>query len=179
MGRTGKLFAHEWAGVSPDIMALAKGLGGGFPIGAVLATDEAAEAMTAGSHGSTFGGNPMAMAAANAVLDVMLEEGFLESVRQKALLLKQKLAQIHDAHGDVIGEVRGEGLLIGLKCKPAGGMLVEALLGERMLSVGAGDNVVRLLPPLTVSEAEIIEACDKINSACAVVRGRLHGKDTA
>jgi acetylornithine/N-succinyldiaminopimelate aminotransferase len=179
MGRTGKLFAHEWAGVAPDIMALAKGLGGGFPIGAVLATDEAAEAMTAGSHGSTFGGNPMAMAAANAVLDVMLEDGFLESVRQKALLLKQKLAQIHDSHGDVIEEVRGEGFLIGLKCKPAGGMLVEALMSERMLSVGAGDNVVRLLPPLTVSEAEIIEACDKINSACAVVSGRLHGKDTA
>ena len=117
MGRTGKLFAYEWAGIEPDIMAIAKGLGGGFPVGAFLATDEAAAGMTAGTHGSTFGGNPLAMAAGNAVLDVVLEEGFLASVRQKALLLKQRLAEITDRHGAMIEEVRGEGLLIGLKCR--------------------------------------------------------------
>jgi acetylornithine/N-succinyldiaminopimelate aminotransferase len=179
MGRTGKLFAHEWAGIEPDIMGVAKGLGGGFPVGAVLATDEAAAGMTAGSHGSTFGGNPMAMAAGNAVLDVILAEGFLEEVRQKALLLKQQLAQIHDQNSDIIEEVRGEGLLIGLKCKVPSGKLNEALLAEHMLGIGAGDNVIRLLPPLIVSEAEIAEACDKINSACAALRKRLQTEESA
>ena len=179
MGRTGKLFAHEWAGIEPDIMGVAKGLGGGFPVGAVLATDEAAAGMTAGSHGSTFGGNPMAMAAGNAVLDVILAEGFLEEVRQKALLLKQQLAQIHDQNSDIIEEIRGEGLLIGLKCKVPSGKLNEALLAEHMLGIGAGDNVIRLLPPLIVSEAEIAEACDKINSACAALRKRLQTEESA
>jgi acetylornithine/N-succinyldiaminopimelate aminotransferase len=179
MGRTGKLFAHEWAGIEPDIMGVAKGLGGGFPVGAVLATDKAAAGMTAGSHGSTFGGNPMAMAAGNAVLDVILAEGFLEEVRQKALLLKQQLAQIHDQNSDIIEEIRGEGLLIGLKCKVPSGKLNEALLAEHMLGIGAGDNVIRLLPPLIVSEAEIAEACDKINSACAALRKRLQTEESA
>jgi acetylornithine/N-succinyldiaminopimelate aminotransferase len=179
MGRTGKLFAHEWAGIEPDIMGVAKGLGGGFPVGAVLATDEAAAGMTAGSHGSTFGGNPMAMAAGNAVLDVILAEGFLEEVRQKALLLKQQLAQIHDQNSDIIEEIRGEGLLIGLKCKVPSGKLNEALLAQHMLGIGAGDNVIRLLPPLIVSEAEIAEACDKINSACAALRKRLQTEESA
>jgi acetylornithine/N-succinyldiaminopimelate aminotransferase len=170
MGRTGKLFAYGWAGIEPDIMALAKGLAGGFPIGAVLVTDAVGEAITAGSHGSTFGGNPMAMAAANAVLDVIAADGFLEEVRRKSLLLKQRLAEIQDAYGDIIEEVRGEGLLLGLKCKLPNTRLIEALLDERLLSVGAGDNVVRLLPPLIVSDAEIAEACQKINAACSKLR---------
>ncbi len=169
MGRTGKLFAYQWAGIEPDIMALAKGLGGGFPIGAILATDAAAAGMIAGSHGSTFGGNPMAMAAGNAVLDVMLADGFLEEVRHKSLLLKQRLAEIQDLNGDIIEEVRGEGLLLGLKCKMPNTRLIAALLDQHMLSVGAGDNVVRLLPPLIVSEADIAEACQKLNAACATL----------
>ncbi len=170
MGRTGKLFAYEWAGVEPDIMALAKGLGGGFPIGAVLTTAEIGVAMTAGSHGTTFGGNPMAMAAANAVLDIVLANGFLDEVKRKALLLKQKLAEIADTNHDIIGEVRGEGLLIGLQSKVPNTQLADALQHQRLLTIAAGDNVVRLLPPLIVSEAEINEACEKINSACASLR---------
>jgi acetylornithine/N-succinyldiaminopimelate aminotransferase len=121
----------------------------------------------------------MAMAAGNAVLDVILAEGFLEEVRQKALLLKQQLAQIHDQNSDIIEEVRGEGLLIGLKCKVPSGKLNEALLAQHMLGIGAGDNVIRLLPPLIVSEAEIAEACDKINSACAALRKRLQTEESA
>jgi acetylornithine/N-succinyldiaminopimelate aminotransferase len=179
MGRTGKLFAHQWSGIEPDIMGIAKGLGGGFPVGGVLATEKAAEGMKAGTHGSTFGGNPLAMAAANAVLDVILAEGFLDEVRQKALLLKQQLAQVQDQNGDIIEEVRGEGLLLGLKCKVPSDKLQQALLNEHMLGVGAGDNVIRLLPPLTVSEAELAEATDKINSACAAVRERLQSEEPA
>ena len=116
MGRTGKLFAHEWAGVTPDIMAIAKGIGGGFPVGACLATDEAAVGMTAGVHGSTFGGNPLAMAVGNAVLDVVLEDGFLDDVQRKALLMKQGLAAIADEFPDVIEDISGTGLMLGLKC---------------------------------------------------------------
>ena len=172
MGRTGKLFAYQWTDIEPDIMAVAKGLGGGFPVGAILANDRAAEGMTAGSHGSTFGGNPMAMAAGNAVLDIVLADGFLDEVRHKALLIKQKLAEIVDMHGDIIEEIRGEGLMIGLKCKIPSGDLTEALTKEHLLTVAAGDNVIRLLPPLIVSEAEIGEACQKINAACAAVKPR-------
>jgi acetylornithine/N-succinyldiaminopimelate aminotransferase len=179
MGRTGKLFAYQRSGIEPDILAVAKGLGGGFPIGAILATEKAAEGMTAGSHGSTFGGNPLAMAAANAVLDVILAEGFLEEVQHKALLLKQRLAQLQDQNSDIIEELRGEGLLLGLKCKVPSDKLIQALLNEHMLSIGAGDNVVRLLPPLIVGEPEIAEASDKINSACAALRERLQSEETA
>ncbi|WP_088347496.1 MULTISPECIES: aspartate aminotransferase family protein [Rhodomicrobium] len=179
MGRTGKLFAHEWAGITPDIMGVAKGLGGGFPTGAILATDRAAAGMTAGSHGSTFGGNPLAMSAGNAVLDVMLEDGFLEAVQQKALLLKQRLAEITDLYGDIIEEVRGEGLLIGLKCKIPSTKLSQALLAEHMLTVGAGDNVVRLAPPLIIGDAEIAEACQKLSSACAALSGRPLAEESA
>jgi len=179
IGRTGKLFAYQWSGIEPDIMGIAKGLGGGFPVGAVLATDEAASGMTAGSHGSTFGGNPLAMSVGNAVLDVVLDEAFLAAVRQNALLLKQRLAEITDLYGDIIEEVRGEGLLIGLKCKIPNGQLVEALLAEKMLTVGAGDNVIRLLPPLIIGEAEIGEACQKLGSACAALRGRPHRQERA
>lgn len=179
MGRTGKLFAYQWTDIEPDIMAVAKALGGGFPVGAVLASDKAAEGMTIGSHGSTFGGNPMAMAAGNAVLDIVLAEGFLDNVRHKALLLKQKLAEIKDTYPDVVEEVRGQGLMIGLKCKIESALLGEALLKEHLLSVGAGDNVIRLLPPLIIGEAEIGEACRKINAACAAVSGRSSSEDSA
>jgi acetylornithine/N-succinyldiaminopimelate aminotransferase len=179
MGRTGKLFAYQWSGIEPDIMAIAKGLGGGFPVGAILATDKAAAGMTAGSHGSTFGGNPLAMAAGNAVLDVVLAEDFLDGVRRWASLLRQRLAEIADLNADIIEEARGEGLLLGLKCRVLNTRLVEALLKERLLSVGAGDNVVRLLPPLIIGEDEIMEACRKINAACAALRGGPASEDTA
>jgi acetylornithine/N-succinyldiaminopimelate aminotransferase len=167
MGRTGELFAYQRAGVAPDIMALAKALGGGFPVGACLATAEAANGMTTGTHGSTFGGNPLAMSAANAVLDVMLEPGFLESVRRKSLLFKQRLAEIKDRHPTVIAEVRGEGLLIGVRALVPAGELVEALRAEKMIAVAAGDNVVRLLPPLIISEPDIAEGVARLDRACA------------
>ena len=171
MGRTGDLFAHRWLGVTPDVMSLAKALCGGFPIGAVLATAEAASGMTPGSHGSTFGGNPLAVAAANAVLDVMLAPGFFEHVRRMSLLLKQKLAAVVDRHPDIISEIRGEGLLIGVKAVVPSGDLVAALREQKLLTVGAGDNVVRFLPPLIVSEAEIEQSVEMLDRACAALSG--------
>ncbi len=167
MGRTGDLFAYQHTGVTPDIMALAKALGGGFPVGACLATAEAAKGMTAGTHGSTFGGNPLAMAAGNAVLDVMLADGFFERVRHNGLLLKQRLAELKDRFPSVLAEIRGEGLLVGLRAVVPSGELVDELRAETMITVAAGDNVVRLLPPLIVSEAEIAEAVRRIELACA------------
>jgi len=167
MGRTGELFAYQRAGVAPDIMALAKALGGGFPVGACLATREAAKGMTTGTHGSTFGGNPLAMSVANAVLDVMLAPGFLDRVRQTGLLFKQRLAQIKDSYPSLIAEVRGDGLLIGLRAVVPAGELVDALRAEKMITVPSGDNVVRLLPPLIVSEQEIGEAIARLDRACA------------
>jgi acetylornithine/N-succinyldiaminopimelate aminotransferase len=169
MGRTGRLCAHEWAGITPDVMASAKGLGGGFPIGAVLATEEIGIAMTPGSHGSTFGGNPLAMAVGNAVLDVVLAPGFLNHVAAMGLRLKQRLAGLKDEHGGIIAEIRGQGLMLGLKCKVPNQALLQALAAERMLTVQAGDNVVRLLPPLIVGEAEIDDACAKIETACVAL----------
>ncbi len=166
IGRTGDLFAYQHTGVEPDIMALAKALGGGFPIGACLATTEAAKGMTAGTHGSTFGGNQLAMAAANAVLDVVTGKGFLEKVRQNGLLMKQRLAELKDRHAAVISEVRGEGLLIGLRMVPPAAEMVDELRNEEMITVAAGDNVVRLLPPLIIGEAEIAEAIARIDRAC-------------
>ena len=162
MGRTGKLFAHEWAGISPDVMAIAKGIGGGFPVGAFLATNEAAKGMVPGTHGSTFGGNPLAMAVGNAVLDAVLEPGYLEHVQAVSLRFKQELARIKDEFPGLVEEVRGRGLLIGLKVKPPYGDVVNALSAEKLLTVGAGDNVVRLLPPLNVTETEIAEATHKL-----------------
>jgi acetylornithine/N-succinyldiaminopimelate aminotransferase len=167
MGRTGELFAYQRAGVTPDIMSLAKALGGGFPVGACLGTASAAQGMTAGTHGSTFGGNPLAMAAGNAVLDVMLAPGFLDRVKQSALLIKQRLAELKDRYPRVITELRGEGLLIGLKLAVPNTEMVNELRNEHMLVAGAGDNVVRLLPPLTIGEAEISEAIGMIDRACA------------
>src|SRR5262245_34961633 len=167
MGRTGKLFAHEWAGFTPDVMAVAKGLGGGFPIGAVLATKEAAKGMVAGTHGSTFGGNPLAVAVGGAVLDAILAAGFLEHVEAMGLRFKQRLAALNDAHPHRIEEVRGSGLLTGIKVRPAMGEVVNACVEEKLLTVGAGDNVVRLLPPLNVTEAELGEAIGRLDRALA------------
>lgn len=165
VGRTGKFFAHEWAGITPDIMAVAKGIGGGFPMGACLATAEAAKGMTAGTHGTTYGGNPLAMAVGNAVLDVVLEEGFIPHVQDIALQLKQGFASIIDRFPDVISEVRGRGLLVGLKCVVPNTTLIQALRDENLLSVGAGDNVVRFLPPLTLTQEEAREALKRIETA--------------
>ena len=166
MGRTGELFAYQRSGVTPDIMALAKALGGGFPVGAVLATAEAAKGMTAGTHGSTFGGNPLAMAAGNAVLDVMLADGFFDRVKRLSLVLKQKLAGVKDRYPTVISEVRGEGLLLGLRAVVPSGELVDELRAQKMITVAAGDNVVRLLPPLIITEEEIADAVQRIERAC-------------
>ena len=173
VGRTGKLFAHEWAGVAPDIMAVAKGIGGGFPLGACLATAEAARGMTLGSHGTTFGGNPLAMAAGNAVLDVVMEEGFLENVRRTALLLKQRLAEIKDRHPAVIAEMRGSGLMIGLKLHVPNTDLVKAAETEGLLVIAAGDNVVRLLPPLTIGAEEVSDAVERLDRACAALEDAM------
>ncbi len=165
IGRTGKLFAYEWSGATPDIMALAKGIGGGFPLGACLATEEAAKGMTPGTHGTTFGGNPLAMAVGNAVMDIVAAPAFLEDVRRKGLYFKQRLASMVDAHSVVVAEIRGEGLLIGLRCITPVAQVVAALRDHGMLAVGAGENVVRLLPPLNVSEAEIDAAIDCLDAA--------------
>jgi acetylornithine/N-succinyldiaminopimelate aminotransferase len=158
MGRTGRLFAHEWDGVAPDVLATAKALGGGFPVGACLATERAAVGMTPGTHGSTFGGNPLAMAVANAVLDVMLADGFLAHVEKMAALLRKRLDGVVDKYPKVFTEVRGKGLLAGLKCGVPNTEMVEALRHAGLLTVGAGDNVVRLLPPLIIDETHIDEA---------------------
>lgn len=166
MGRTGKLFAHEWAGVTPDLMAIAKGIGGGFPLGVLLATVEAARGLTAGTHGSTFGGNPLATAVGNTVLDAVLEAGFLEAVQGKALRLKQILAGIADQHAGFVEEVRGQGLIMGLKLRNVQvADLVKASVNENLLVVGAADNVVRLLPPLNIKDEEIAEAGERLSRA--------------
>ena len=175
IARTGEMFAYERSGVTPDVMALAKALGGGFPIGACLATAEASKGMTVGSHGSTFGGNPLAMAVANAVLDVVLADGFIERVRRNALLLKQRLAELKDRHASVIAEVRGEGLLIGLRMIPQASEMIDELRAEKMIAVGAGDNVVRLLPPLIIGDKEIAEAVACIDRACTRL-GQTHAR---
>ncbi len=167
LGRTGKLFAHQWEGVAPDVMALAKALGGGFPIGACLASETAAAGMQPGSHGSTFGGNPLAVAVGNAVLDVILEEGFLESVARHAGGLRQRLEGLVDRHPEVVEEVRGEGLMLGLKVKPTNLDVVTALREAGLLTVPAGENVVRLLPPLNIESAQIDEAVGIIEQVCA------------
>ncbi|MGQ0486486.1 MAG: aspartate aminotransferase family protein [Hyphomicrobiales bacterium] len=166
IGRTGKLFAHEWAGIAPDIMGIAKGIGGGFPLGACLATATAAQGMTTGTHGSTFGGNPLATAVGNAVLDVVLAKGFLESIQQRGLTLKQKLARLKDEHPAVIDEIRGTGLMMGIKCKLPNTELQAAAFDEQLLTIGAGDNVLRLLPPLIVTDADIADAVSRLDRAC-------------
>lgn len=171
MGRTGTLFAYEQAGAAPDIMTLAKALGGGFPVGACLATEAAAEHMGPGTHGSTFGGNPLAMAAANAVLDVMTEGGFLSRVREASARLMAGLEALVEKYPAVFQDVRGRGLMIGIKCAVPNGDVVARLLEADMLVVVAGDNVVRLLPPLTVSDEEIDLALEKLNAVAAALAG--------
>jgi acetylornithine/N-succinyldiaminopimelate aminotransferase len=173
MGRTGDLFAYRRLGVTPDVMSLAKALGGGFPIGAVLASAEAAQGMAPGSHGSTFGGNPLAVAAANAVLDVMLKPGFFDHVQKMSLLLKQKLASVVDRYPSVLSEVRGEGLLVGVKAVVPSGDLVTALRDQKLLTVGAGDNVVRFLAPLIVNESEIEHSVQCLERACANLSSKV------
>jgi acetylornithine/N-succinyldiaminopimelate aminotransferase len=169
IGRTGEFFAYQRTGVAPDVMALAKGLGGGFPVGACLTTAEAGKGMTAGTHGSTFGGNPLAMAAGNAVLDVVLAPGFLDRAKQTALLFKQRLAEIKDRHPSIVAEVRGEGLLLGLRLSVPNNLLVDAARAERLLVVAAGDNVVRLLPPLIISDDDTREAIARLDRAATAI----------
>ncbi|MBL8581905.1 MAG: aspartate aminotransferase family protein [Rhizobiaceae bacterium] len=169
VGRTGKLFAYEWTGIEPDVMAIAKGIGGGFPMGACLATDEAAAAMTPGVHGTTFGGNPLAMAVGNAVLDVVLADGFLDEVNRKALLFKQGLAAIADESPEIVDEIRGTGLLLGIKCRVPNTKISAALRDQHLLTVPAGDNVIRLLPPLIVSDDEIREGLSRIRAGVRAV----------
>ncbi len=172
MGRSGKLFHYEWSGIKPDVMAIAKAIGGGFPLGAFLATKEAAKGMVAGTHGSTFGGNPLATAVGNAVLDVMLEPGFLEGVAQKGLRMKQLMAALKDEHPDMVEEVRGHGLLAGvrLNSKYPAGDVMKAATAEKLLTVSAGDNVMRLLPSLTVTEDEMKEGIARLSKALAAVK---------
>lgn len=169
VSRTGRLFAHEWAGVTPDIMMVAKGIGGGFPLGAVLATEEASSGMTAGTHGSTYGGNPLACAVGCAVMDIVSTPEFLETVNARAGFLRQKLEGLVAAHPDVFEGVRGVGLMLGLKCKVAPVELVKAGYGCGVITVPAADNVVRLLPPLNISEDEIAEAVNRLDFAADAV----------
>ncbi len=169
IGRTGELFAYQREGVAPDIMAIAKAIGGGFPLGACLATDAAAKGMVAGTHGSTFGGNPLAMAVGNAVLDVVQSGGFLERVRKAGVVFRQNLAELKDRFPEVIAEVRGDGLMVGLRAVLPNTQLIDALRMERLLAIPAGDNVVRLFPPLVVTDAELGEACERLARACAEI----------
>ena len=169
MGRTGRLFAHEWAGVTPDIMMVAKGIGGGFPLGAVLATEAAAAGMVAGTHGSTYGGNPLACAVGSRVMEIVADDGFLAEVNRKGALLRQKLEGLVAAHPEVFEGVRGSGLMLGLKCRVAPAELVKAGYAEQILTVPAADNVVRLLPPLNITDEEIGEAVARLDRAA----GRL------
>jgi acetylornithine/N-succinyldiaminopimelate aminotransferase len=172
MGRTGRLFAYEWGRITPDIMTLAKGLGGGFPIGACLATARAASGMAPGCHGSTFGGNPLACAVANGVLDVLLAEGFLERVRAIALRLRGELDQLAAAHPSVVQEIRGQGLLIGLRCGPSNADISAELMARGMLAVPAGENVLRLLPPLIIEQQQIDEAIGTLHEVFQDFAGR-------
>ncbi|WP_134495856.1 aspartate aminotransferase family protein [Microvirga pakistanensis] len=173
VGRTGKLFAYEWTGVTPDIMSVAKGIGGGFPLGACLATAEASRGMTLGTHGTTFGGNPLAMAVGNAVLDVILAPGFLKEIERKALLLKQRLAELKDRHPAIIAEVRGLGLMMGLRTVVPNTSFIAVARDQKIILIGAGDNVARLLPPLIISDADIAEAFNRLDAACAAMEAEL------
>lgn len=173
VGRTGKLFAHEWAGITPDIMMVAKGIGGGFPLGAVLATEDAASGMTAGTHGSTYGGNPLGCAVGCAVLDQVATPAFLDGVNRKAGLLRQKLEGLIADHPKVFEEVRGAGLMLGLKCKPTNLDVVNAGYDNEVITVPAADNVIRLLPPLTLTEDDIAQAVIRLDKAAQQVEAQL------
>ncbi len=165
MGRTGRLFAHEWAGVTPDVLSLAKGIAGGFPMGAILATEALARHLTPGSHGTTFGGNPLACAAANAVLDVVLAPGFLDQVCSRGETLRRGLERLVTEYPGVFEAVRGEGLIVGLKCRVPNTDLQLVCADQGLLTVAAGDNVLRLVPPLIVSDAECDEAVERLGRA--------------
>ncbi|MBM2291622.1 aspartate aminotransferase family protein [Sulfitobacter pseudonitzschiae] len=167
VGRTGKLFAHEWAGITPDIMMVAKGIGGGFPLGAVLATEDAASGMTAGTHGSTYGGNPLGCAVGCAVMDIVSDPAFLAEVNRKAGLLRQKLEGLIASHPDVFESVRGSGMMLGLKCKAPNTDIVAAGYKNHVITVPAADNVIRLLPPLNLTDDEIAEAVTRLDAAAA------------
>lgn len=175
VGRTGRLFAYEWADVVPDIMAIAKGIGGGFPLGAFLATDKAASGMVPGTHGSTYGGNPLAVAVGAKVLDIVSDQTFLSEVERLGLLMKQKLAALKDKFPNIIAEIRGEGLMLGIKTIPVNGDMVNALREANLLTVGAGDNVVRLIPPLNITDADVAAAMTSLETACTVLQA---AKDT-
>ncbi len=173
VGRTGKLFAHEWAGITPDIMMVAKGIGGGFPLGAVLATEEAASGMTAGTHGSTYGGNPLGCAVGCAVIEEVMAPGFLADVNRRAGLLRQRLDGLVAQHPDVFEELRGSGLMLGLKCKALNMDVVQSGYDNEVITVPAADNVIRLLPPLTLSEEDIAEAIDRLDKAATQIEQTL------
>ncbi|WFE74494.1 aspartate aminotransferase family protein [Roseinatronobacter sp. S2] len=169
MGRTGRLFAHEWAGITPDIMMVAKGIGGGFPLGAVLASARAASGMTAGTHGSTYGGNPLACAVGAKVVEIITAPDFLDDVRRKAGFFRQRLEALVAAHPGVFEDVRGLGLMLGLKCRVPNLDLVKAAQAEHLLTVPAADNVIRLLPPLTITEAEISDGVTRLDRAATAL----------
>jgi acetylornithine/N-succinyldiaminopimelate aminotransferase len=171
--RTGRMFAHEWAGVTPDIMTVAKAIGGGFPLGAVMATEAAAAGMTAGTHGSTYGGNPLGCAVGVAVMEALCAPGFMDRVNEAAGRFRQGLEGLVAAHPDVLESVRGEGLMIGVKARVPAGDIVKAGYDAHVLTVPAGDNVVRLLPPLNITDAEIDEGLRRLGAACAMIAGRL------
>ena len=169
VGRTGKLFAHEWAGITPDIMMVAKGIGGGFPLGAVLATENAASGMKPGTHGSTYGGNPLGCAVGNAVIDIIADPDFLAEVNRKAGLLRQKLEALVGSHPDIFDSVRGSGLMLGIKCKVTNSDVVTAGYAQQVITVPAADNVIRLLPPLNISDDEIAEAISRLDQAASSI----------
>jgi acetylornithine/N-succinyldiaminopimelate aminotransferase len=163
MGRTGRLFAHEWAGVTPDIMMVAKGIGGGFPLGAVLATERAASGMTAGTHGSTYGGNPLGCAVGAKVTEIVSDPAFLAEVARKGALMRQGLESLVARHPQVFEAVRGEGLMLGLKCRPAPADVVKAGYSAGVLTIAAADNVLRLLPALNIPDEDIAEALSRLD----------------
>jgi acetylornithine/N-succinyldiaminopimelate aminotransferase len=167
VGRTGKLFAHEWSGITPDIMMVAKGIGGGFPIGALLATENAAAGMVPGTHGSTYGGNPLGCAVGAKVMEVITDPAFLAEVNRKAGLFRQGLEGLAASHPEVFEGVRGAGLMLGLKCKALNTDVVKASYGQHLLTVPAADNVVRLLPALNITDADITEALARLDHAAA------------
>jgi len=172
LGRTGKFFAHDWFGAAPDIMTVAKALGGGFPVGAVLATAEAAKGMTVGTHGTTYGGNPLAMAVGNEAIDMILEPGFLDHVNKVANYLHQQLGALIAAHPDVFESVRGQGLMVGLKMKTDAGAFIALARANGLIVLPAGDNVVRMLPPLTLSEAEAREGIELLNMTASQIEAQ-------
>jgi acetylornithine/N-succinyldiaminopimelate aminotransferase len=178
VGRTGALFAHELSGVTPDIMTIAKGIGGGFPLGAFLTTEDAGKGMTAGTHGSTFGGNPLAMAVGNKVLEIISNPSFLEHVRDMSLMLKQSLANLKDQYSDIIEDIRGQGLLLGIKLFPStvNTDFVSEAREQNLITVGAGDNVVRLIPPLIIEADDISKALASLEKTCANLRKKAKNK---